>query len=710
MASVPEQIAELGRLLERGLLTRAQFERQRDDILSSGGRLRRRSGDRPERIGAYQILGTIGEGGMGIVYRGRHRSAGVARRQGGEVAIKVLHPRLARNPAFIKRFEREATLGLELDHPGLVQAFDLIVDGDVTAFVMELVEGTLLSEYIRRRTGAIRWDDSWHMFQQVLSAVIYAHDRGVIHRDLKPDNIIIGEDGKLRVIDLGIAKGQTTSSTRTGLAMGTVDYMAPEQHEDAKRVTPRADVYSLAMTLYEMLAGRLPWDSSVDAVAVLSAKRRGRFAPPSHFAPGIPAQVVKALMPALDPDPKCRYSSVSELRDALETAHFRTALAGDEEPAFAIGDEEDESVEAERSRDSDASQAPEPPAGAAPPPKTLLDRGTFEAATGFEELAVESNVPAPDEDFRPATGFAELLSEVVSRPVSTPSERPPDDIATEPHLVVEKSTSGTFQAVRATREYAAERVPETGEEGSGADSLHGSGSVAAFWKKALVESSPGLPSRLEDLRVRAKRRTAKRQAPGRGGQVPERHRTVRQKEFFPTEPRSRARLFLTGFVGLLLVELMGFGMLYYEDWLRIRELEAGNERLVAAIEEHKADAIEVSRLMEEDRKIRDVLGIFDQSARLQRQPALALEQIEIAKPLGELWIDEIRLGGPRFSVNAFIKSDSDMDTLFLDSLESGSLLSEVQITSRSVVGSTRPGYDQIKIEGKLGLPKRAGKR
>ena len=113
----------------------------------------------------------------------------------------------------------------------------------------------------------------------------------------------------------------------------------------------------------------------------------------------------------------------------------------------------------------------------------------------------------------------------------------------------------------------------------------------------------GASSRLEDLRARAKRRTARRQAPGRGGEVPERHRTVRPYELFPTNSRSRARLFLTGFVALLLVELMGFGVLYYEDWLRVRELEAGNERLVAAIEEHKADAIEISRLMEEDRKI-----------------------------------------------------------------------------------------------------------
>ena len=345
LASVPEQIAELGRLLERGLITRAQFEEQRDHLLvDEGSRSARRKG-RPDRIGAYRVLGTVGEGGMGVVYRGRHRSAGIARRQGGEVAIKVLHPRLARNPVFIQRFEREATLGLELEHPGLVRAFDLIFDGDVIAFVMELVSGVLLSNYIKGRSVPIRWDDVWHMFKQVLEAVSYAHSQGVIHRDLKPDNIIVGENGKLRVIDLGIAKGASSKATETGLAMGTVDYMAPEQHEDAKRVTVRADVYSLAMTLYEMLAGRLPWEDSLDSVGVLAAKRRGRFVPPSHFAADIPQQVVKALMPALDPDPKRRYRSVDELRAALETAHFRTALGAEEDTGPPLVSEESDDPE-----------------------------------------------------------------------------------------------------------------------------------------------------------------------------------------------------------------------------------------------------------------------------------------------------------------------------------------------------------------------------
>ena len=177
------------------------------------------------------------------------------------------------------------------------------------------------------------------MFRQVLGAVSYAHEQGVIHRDIKPDNIIVGENGALRVIDLGIAKGTRSTATETGLAMGTVDYMAPEQHEDAKRVTERADVYSLAMTLYEMLAGRLPWDDSLDAVGILAAKRRGSLPPPSQFATGIPRQVVLALMPGLEPDPRRRYSSVDELCAALETAHFRTALAAEEKEAAEELDE-----------------------------------------------------------------------------------------------------------------------------------------------------------------------------------------------------------------------------------------------------------------------------------------------------------------------------------------------------------------------------------
>lgn len=653
MSSVPEQIAELGRLLERGLLTRGQFEDQRDHLLSGAGGSTAGRGGRPARIGAYQVLGTIGEGGMGVVYRGRHRSSGIARRQGGDVAIKVLHPRLARNPDFIHRFEREATLGLELDHPGLVRAFDLIFDGDVIAFVMELVEGTLLSEHIKGRANPIRWDDSWHMFKQVLDAVIYAHSQGVIHRDLKPDNIIVGDNGKLRVIDLGIAKGFGSRTTQTGLAMGTVDYMAPEQHEDAKRVTVRADVYSLAMTLYEMLSGRLPWEDTLDSVGVLTAKRRGRFAPPSHFTDGIPSQVIRALMPALDPDPRRRYGSVEELCDALETAHFRTALAGEDEDVVPVAD----------GPEGSAPQSPEASVGPVSEPEHKV------LGTGEDDLGT-----------------------------------------TQPHIVLEQTASGRFQSVRAAKEYdspgLAPAPPEASGVGAGEDDLEGpaAGGVAQFWRSAVDHSKPELVERLADLKARAaKRARVPRASPGRGGEVPRAHRSPPLQRV-PWDPRARQRVGVLLFTALLVAEVA----LGVHVWLgqanRLWAAEDQNQNLEDEIEEQKLLAAEVRALMDTDKRLRSALSFLSVAERRRRLPALALDQIEVSKPVGLLWIESIEIGEDAFGVEAYVHSESTADELFMDRLEGGPLLSEVRLTSRKRSPRQDGSYDRIRVDGKLGIP------
>ena len=319
MASVTEELERLAALFREGLITREEFDEQKASLLAQSRTASDPSGV-PNQVGAYRILGHIGDGGMGTVYRGQHRSAEISARQGGEVAVKVMHPHIARNMAFAERFEREAGLGLKLDHPGICRVHDLVMDGGVLALVMELVEGEPLSDIIGSKTGPIPWERAWPMFEQLLESVAYMHSQRVLHRDIKPENVLVTGEGKLKLLDLGIAKDTGSGKTKTGVGMGTVDYMAPEQHTDAGSVDERADVYSLGMTLYEMLAGRLPWGGDAGIAVVLQRKLSGQIPPPTDFYPDIAPEVVEALMGALATDRGERTSSAAAFGVALEGA------------------------------------------------------------------------------------------------------------------------------------------------------------------------------------------------------------------------------------------------------------------------------------------------------------------------------------------------------------------------------------------------------
>ena len=328
MTSVPELLKDLADLLEKELITREQFEEQRDQILAETRTRASASASDPTmltEVGAYRLLGLIGEGGMGAVYRGRHLSETMAERQGGDVAVKVMHPQYTRNPDYRDRFEREAALGMKLDHPGIVKVHDLVVDGGNLALVMDLIEGQPLSESIGEAAGPIPWNRAWPLFQRLLEAVGYAHDQGVVHRDIKPENILVTPDGEPHVIDFGIAKDVDGSGTRTGTGMGTVEYMAPEQYTDAKAVDRRADVYSLGMILYEMLAGRLPWDANAPQFRILEQKANKELMSPSAFVAGIPPEIVAALSPVLAAAPGARPAMTSAFANALVDASARVA-------------------------------------------------------------------------------------------------------------------------------------------------------------------------------------------------------------------------------------------------------------------------------------------------------------------------------------------------------------------------------------------------
>lgn len=272
----------------------------------------------PTNVGAYRVLSLVDEGGMGQVMRARHRSEVIAERQGGDVAVKVMHAQLASRPSFRERFEREAGVGLRLSHPGIVTVHDLVVDGDTLALVMELVDGLSVQKmYAGRKVPP---EQVLFIVQAVAEALAHAHEAGVVHRDLKPANVMIDTEGKVKVLDFGIAKEVDSAGTRTGMGMGTVAYMAPEQYRDAKRVDRRADVYALAMITYELLAGRLPWEEPCSEFELLRAKAEGSLPTVLDHVPAVGRPLAEVLEMGLAADVDDRFATTLAFASALRSA------------------------------------------------------------------------------------------------------------------------------------------------------------------------------------------------------------------------------------------------------------------------------------------------------------------------------------------------------------------------------------------------------
>jgi hypothetical protein len=247
----------------------------------------------------YEMLEVLGRGGMGEVWRSRQLSLG------REVAVKILPPRLAKDPEFIARFEKEAAALAALSHPNIIQIIDRGVAGEHYFFVMEYVAGRSLREVMAHHPLAPQ--DALKVVAQICRAIECAHDKQIIHRDLKPENILVDPRGLVKVADFGLAgmHGPETGPelTATAVAMGTLNYMAPEQRRDAKHVDGRADLYSLGVILYELLTNELPL---------------GRFKLPGERVPGLDPRVDTIVARVLETDPAARYQRAAELGEALE--------------------------------------------------------------------------------------------------------------------------------------------------------------------------------------------------------------------------------------------------------------------------------------------------------------------------------------------------------------------------------------------------------
>jgi eukaryotic-like serine/threonine-protein kinase len=259
--------------------------------------------------GRYRIDGVVGDGGMAVVYRGWDL---VLNRV---VAIKVLREQYAMNESFLARFRREAQSAAGLAHPNIVNVYDVGRDGDTWYIVQELIDGTDLATLIRQR-GQFTVADATEVIAQVAVALDYAHSRGIIHRDVKPHNILIDSRGTAKVVDFGIAKGvNDIKMTDAGTALGTAGYISPEQATGAP-LTAASDLYSTGVVLYEMLTGRLPFVGDT-AVSVAMQHVRNAPPPPSRFNAKIPRQTEAVILRAMEKLPERRYISGAEMVDAL---------------------------------------------------------------------------------------------------------------------------------------------------------------------------------------------------------------------------------------------------------------------------------------------------------------------------------------------------------------------------------------------------------
>ena len=271
--------------------------------------------------GRYQLDRIIGEGGMAVVYHGQDLLLN------REVAIKILRDHFATDEGFLKRFEREGQIAAGMSHPNIVNVYDVGHDGELHYIVMENVRGPNLKELIYKH-GPFSVDGAVFIIGQVAAALDYAHQRGLVHRDIKPQNILVNREGNAKVVDFGIAKGMRDANlTEAGTGMGTVHYVSPEQAR-GDPVGPASDLYSTGVVLFEMLTKALPFDADTP---VAIAMKHVQTAPPrpSSLNSTIPPQIDAIVMRALAKDPAARYPSGAALETALrhwDDPHFQPLI------------------------------------------------------------------------------------------------------------------------------------------------------------------------------------------------------------------------------------------------------------------------------------------------------------------------------------------------------------------------------------------------
>ena len=297
--------------------------------------------------GRYEILEPIGFGGMAVVYKAR------CHRLNRLVAIKILKEELGKDDEFRNRFHAESQAVAMLSHPNIMSVYDVSTHEDADYIVMELIDGITLKQYMEKK-GTLNWKETLHFSMQIAKALEHAHGRGIVHRDIKPHNVMVLKNGSVKVTDFGIARLMSQSNTLTKEALGSVHYISPEQAKGG-RVDNRSDLYSLGVVMYEMMTGRAPYDGDTP-VAVAIQHINGGAVMPSVLNPNIPGGLEQIIMKCMATDPGQRYSSATALLYDLEELRKNPEILF----AFGAADALDEVLKVYPGKKAQQTRQPQP--------------------------------------------------------------------------------------------------------------------------------------------------------------------------------------------------------------------------------------------------------------------------------------------------------------------------------------------------------------
>ena len=318
--------------------------------------------------GRYRIERKLGAGGMADVYLAEDQELG------RRVAIKILNSRHGNDDQFIERFRREAKNAAALNHPNIVSIYDRGEAEDTYYIAMEFLDGRTLKELIIGR-GAAPINVAIEYARQILSALRFAHRHGIVHRDIKPHNVLVDGEGRVKVTDFGIARAGTSQMTETGSIVGTAQYLSPEQAKGGE-VDPRSDLYSLGVVLYELLTGKTPFDGETPveiAMKHLSTTPK----PPSKLRPDVPRELDMVVMRALAKNPDERYQSADEMEGDLERVARGARVSATTSDTATQVLRRPAAAAAAASATAATMIAP-PPASAAPPPAVVAEEEEYE--------------------------------------------------------------------------------------------------------------------------------------------------------------------------------------------------------------------------------------------------------------------------------------------------------------------------------------------